>query len=112
MVSLSSLPEFSHVLVLRFKAEISLSGFWSKRSLETRGLFGEIYGGFFLLVFSKEYGLKKSTKKIHKSFEGEGVLKFLSRVLGSSTMMTIVTALSPAAAFAAEPPSGSAGAVA
>ena len=29
------------------KAEISLSGFWSKSLLENRGFFGGFFGGFF-----------------------------------------------------------------
>ena len=36
------------------KAEMSLSGFWSKSSLENRGFFGDFSVDFFLLVFSSK----------------------------------------------------------
>ena len=63
------------------RAEISLSGFWSKSCLENRGFFG-FFGGifffFFLLVFPMKMARKNPRKnpplkpniKIHQKFQG------------------------------------------
>ena len=63
------------------KAEISLSGFWSKSFLDNRGIIGGFFGGFFPACFPMENGPKTSTKKsprkpntkIHQKFQGRGI---------------------------------------
>ena len=48
------------------KAEISLSGFWSKSLLENRGFIRGFFGGFFPAHVSKEYGPKQIHARIHQ----------------------------------------------
>ena len=45
------------------KAEISLGGFWSKRSLENRGFFSGFFGGFLCLFSPKEKNPRKNPPK-------------------------------------------------
>ena len=65
------------------KAEISLSGFWSKSLLENRGLFGGFFGGVSPSHFPRKMARKnpwknpprKPNTKIHEKFQGKGVLE-------------------------------------
>ena len=54
-----------------FKADISLSGFWSKSSLENRGLFH----GFFRWMFPACFSQWKWPQKVHKKIDQKNPLR-------------------------------------
>ena len=68
-----------------FNAEITPSGFWSKTSHESRGFFGGFFTPYFSGIMARKdpqnihqkHPPKEPNTKIHKQFQGSGVLDLM-----------------------------------